>query len=61
MRAMRVVFFERGSKCPWFLSSVIDSEPFGLPMAGAINAISYTLWALWLVVLGVVVIRARAD
>jgi hypothetical protein len=37
------------------------AEPFGLPMAGAINAISYTLWALWLVVLGVVVIRAQAD
>lgn len=37
------------------------AEPFGLPMAGAINAVSYTLWALWLVVLGVVVIRARAD
>ena len=37
------------------------AEPFGLPMAGAINAISYTLWALWLVVLGVVVIRAPAD
>ena len=37
------------------------AEPFGLPTAGAINAISYTLWAVWLVVLGVVVIRARAD
>jgi hypothetical protein len=32
-------------------------EPFGLAAAGAINAISYTAWAVWLVVLGIVVLR----
>ena len=32
-------------------------EPFGVPMSGAINSISYTLWAVWSLVLGVVVLR----
>ncbi|WEK06110.1 MAG: DUF4386 family protein [Candidatus Devosia phytovorans] len=36
------------------------AEPFGFAAAGAINAIAYTVWALWLVVLGVVVLRERA-
>jgi len=35
------------------------AEPFGFAMAGAINAIAYTGWAIWLVVLGVVVLRDR--
>ncbi len=35
------------------------TEPFGFAMAGAINAIAYTGWAIWLVVLGVVVLRDR--
>ena len=33
------------------------AEPFGVPMTGAINSISYTLWAGWTLVLGVVVLR----
>jgi hypothetical protein len=32
-------------------------EPFGVPMAGTVNSISYTLWAVWSLVLGVVVLR----
>lgn len=28
-------------------------EPLGVPLAGAINAISYLAWAIWLVLLGV--------
>lgn len=35
------------------------AEPFGVPMAGAINAISYTLWAVWTLVLGIVVLRGE--
>jgi phage shock protein PspC (stress-responsive transcriptional regulator) len=34
-------------------------EPFGVPQAGTINAISYTLWAVWTLVLGVVVLRGE--
>lgn len=33
-------------------------EPFGVPLTGTINAISYTLWALWTLILGIVVLRA---
>ena len=36
------------------------AEPFGLTAAGAINAIAYTLWALWLVVMGIVLLRRRS-
>lgn len=32
-------------------------EPFGVPAAGAINAISYLLWALWMVALGISTLR----
>jgi hypothetical protein len=35
------------------------AEPFGVPMAGAINAISYTLWAVWTLALGIVVLRGE--
>lgn len=35
------------------------AEPFGFAAAGAINAIAYTAWAVWLVVLGVLVLRQR--
>lgn len=31
-------------------------EPFGVPMAADINAIGYSLWALWLLVLGVMLL-----
>ena len=34
-------------------------EPFGVPMTGMINSISYTLWALWTPILGVVVLRGE--
>lgn len=34
-------------------------EPFGVPMTGAINAISYTLWALWTLILGIVLLRGK--
>lgn len=32
-------------------------EPFGVPLTGMINAISYTLWALWTLILGIIVLR----
>jgi hypothetical protein len=34
-------------------------EPFGVPMTGAINSISYTLWAVWTLILGIVVLRGE--
>ena len=34
-------------------------EPFGVPMTGMIDSISYTLWALWTLILGVVVLRGE--
>ena len=37
------------------------AEPFGAPLAGAINAISYTLWAVWTLVLGAVVLRGKRQ
>jgi hypothetical protein len=33
------------------------AEPFGVPLAGTVNAISFSLWALWTLVLGVVMLR----
>ncbi|MHA6690936.1 hypothetical protein [Devosia sp. A449] len=36
-------------------------EPFGVPMTGMINSISYTLWAVWTLVLGVVVLRGERQ
>lgn len=35
-------------------------EPFGVPMTGMINSISYTLWAVWTLVLGIVVLRGKS-
>lgn len=32
-------------------------EPIGVPLAGAINAVSYLAWALWLVIVGLVLLR----
>ncbi|MFZ4575621.1 MAG: DUF4386 domain-containing protein [Phycisphaerales bacterium] len=32
-------------------------EPFGVPVVGAVNAIGYTAWSIWLVVLGVLLLR----
>lgn len=37
------------------------AEPFGVPLAGTINSISYTLWALWLLVLGIVMVRVERQ
>jgi hypothetical protein len=31
-------------------------EPFGVPAAAAINAIAYSLWALWSLILGVMLL-----
>jgi hypothetical protein len=36
-------------------------EPFGVPMTGMINSISYSLWALWTLILGVVVFRSAHN
>ena len=35
------------------------AEPFGVPLAGTINALNFTLWALWTLVLGVIVLRGE--
>ncbi|HEV2517100.1 MAG TPA: DUF4386 family protein [Devosia sp.] len=37
------------------------AEPFGMPLAGAINSISYTLWALWTLILGIVMVRGERQ
>lgn len=37
------------------------AEPFGVAVAGTINALAYTAWALWLVAMGIVVLRTRAP
>lgn len=34
-------------------------EPFGVPLAGLINSISYSLWALWTLAVGIVVLRGK--
>jgi hypothetical protein len=34
-------------------------EPFGVPMTGMINSVSYTLWAIWTLVLGILVLRGN--
>jgi hypothetical protein len=36
-------------------------EPAGVPLVGAINAISYLAWALWLIVVGVVLLVRQPD
>lgn len=36
-------------------------EWMGLPLAGTINALGYTLWAVWLIVVGVFVLRAQEQ
>lgn len=37
------------------------AEPFGVPMTGLINSISYTLWALWTLIFGIVVLRGERS
>ena len=34
-------------------------EPAGVPLAGAVNAISYIVWALWLVLVGIFVLKQK--
>jgi hypothetical protein len=36
-------------------------EPLGVPGAGAVNAVAYTVWAIWLVALGVIWLRPAAG
>jgi hypothetical protein len=36
-------------------------EPYSVPMTGLINSISYSLWALWTLTLGVVVLRDKPQ
>lgn len=36
-------------------------EPYGVPMTGLINAVSYSLWALWTLILGIVVLRDKRQ
>ena len=36
-------------------------EPAGLELAGTINMISYLAWAVWLIVVGVVLLIRRPD
>ena len=36
-------------------------EPAGWELAGAINAVSYLAWALWLIVVGVVLLARRSE
>ncbi|WP_409418330.1 DUF4386 domain-containing protein [Phenylobacterium sp.] len=37
------------------------AEPYGAPLAGAVNAAAYTLWTLWALVLGVMMLRDRRE
>jgi hypothetical protein len=34
-------------------------EPLGLDVAGTVNAVAYSVWAVWLVVVGVLVLRGQ--
>lgn len=36
-------------------------EPLGIEAAGTVNAVAYSAWALWLVIVGVVLLRGRVD
>lgn len=37
------------------------AEPFGFAAAGMINAISYTAWAMWLILLGILVLQQKSG
>ncbi len=37
------------------------AEPFGVPLTGMINSISYTLWAIWTLVFGVLLLRPARN
>ncbi len=36
-------------------------EPAGVPLAGAVNAIAYSLWAVWLVILGITLLVRKGE
>lgn len=36
-------------------------EPFGVGVAGAVVAISFSLWAVWALIVGIVVLRGKAE
>ncbi|MDB5506734.1 MAG: hypothetical protein JWR75_1372 [Devosia sp.] len=36
-------------------------EPFGVPLTGLINSISYTLWAVWTLILGITVLLGKRQ
>ena len=36
-------------------------EPFGVPLTGLINSISYTLWALWTLIFGIAILRGERS
>jgi hypothetical protein len=36
-------------------------EPAGVPVVGIINAMAYILWAVWLIVVGVIILRVKVE
>ena len=36
-------------------------EPFGVGLAGAVVAISFSLWAVWALILGITILRGKAE
>jgi hypothetical protein len=36
-------------------------EPAGVPFVGLINAIAYSLWAIWIVILGIRLLAKKGD
>jgi hypothetical protein len=36
-------------------------EPAGVPFVGLINALAYIVWAVWLVIVGVFVLRVKTE
>ena len=36
-------------------------EPFGVPFTATINAVAYSLWAVWALMLGTVVLRSERS
>ena len=36
-------------------------EPAGVPFAGLINAMAYIVWAIWIVVVGVFILRVKVE
>ncbi|MCX6023283.1 MAG: hypothetical protein NTZ05_16465 [Chloroflexi bacterium] len=37
------------------------AEPAGWELGGAVNAVSYLAWALWLIAVGVTLLAGRAE